>query len=180
MTELLAEREFARALSSAFVADLEAAPELREAIASGIIGPRRLRDMMVRAAESEASGYPGVPTFPNLRRLVRERIRLEGRIRSFGMGQDWVASMVGAIGAVANAAVAYTVGKDIAKAERERAQAIAAAAARQAELDAARERLAYSQQAKAEAGFPSGAGLPGWVLPAAAAAVVGGVLVLRG
>lgn len=182
MSELLAEKDFARAISSAFVADLAAAPELERAIASGAIGSRQLRNMMLRAVETETSGRAGVPHFPNLRRLARERMRLETRIRSFGMGQDWVTSMAAAIGAVATAAVTYTVGKDVAKAEREKAAAIAAATARQAELDAARERLAYSQQARAEAGFPSTTGTPGWVLPAAGAAVVvvGGILLLKG
>lgn len=180
MTELLAERDFARAISSAFVADMASAPELRRAIASGMIGPRKLRDMMVRAAEAEASGFPGVPTFPNLRRLVRERISIQGRIRSAGMGQDWMASMIGAIGAVAVAASTYTAGRDLAKAEKEKAEAIAAAAKRQAELDAARERLAYSQQARVEAGLQPSGGVPGWALPAAGAVVVGGFLLLRG
>jgi hypothetical protein len=193
MDGLLAERAFAQAISAAFVADVEAAPILKEAVASGAIGPRRLRDMMLRAIESEISGHAAVPTFPNLRKLAKEQIRIQGGIRSFGMGAaeaatsyDWIAPAVGAVTSIANLFVSYTTGKELVKLEKEKTAAYLRSQellARQAELDAAAKRLAYSKEAEAEAklGPLSIAGLPGWALPAAGAvAVVGGILLFRG
>jgi hypothetical protein len=194
MPVLLAEKEFARAISAAFVADVEAAPILKEAVASGAIGPRRLRDMMLRAIESEISGRAGVPTFPNLRKLAREQIRVQGRTRSFGMGvteapastsYDWIMSAAGAVTSIANAFISYQTGKKLIELEKEKTAAYLRSQellARQAELDAARARLAYSKEAEAEAkaGPLSIAGLPGWAVPAAGAAAVVGILLLRG
>lgn len=195
MSEILADRAFAEAISSAFVADVEAAPILKEAVASGIIGRRKLRDMMLRAIESEVSGRAGVPTFPNLRKLAREQIRIQARVRPSGMGAkettsyDWIGSAAGAVSTIANFFVTYQTSKELVSLEKEKTAAFVRAqeaAAKRAEVDAVAKRLAYSKQAEAEAkaeaeaGPLSVAGLPGWAVPAAAVAVVGGILLLKG
>jgi hypothetical protein len=195
MAGLLAERAFAEAISSAVVADFASAPILEEAVASGVIGPRKLRDMMLRAVESEVSGRAVVPLFPNLRKLAREQIRLESGIRPFGMGApapvaetdySWIGFAAGAFTSVANAVVSYQTGKKLVGLEEERTAAyvrLQETLAKRAELDATAARLSYSKQAEeeAKAGPLSVAGIPGGIVAAGAvAAVVGGALLLKG
>lgn len=194
MTKILAEGEFATALAAAAVADMERAPALKEAVASGAVSARALREMMLRDVESEAAGYPGVQIFPNIRRLIRDRAELQERLRAAGMeaaevpattSYDWLAPAVGAFTSIAGAIVNYQTQKKLAEAAKETAVATARSqelAAKQAELDAAATRLAYSKEAKAQSGLIPEIipGVPGWAIPVGIAAVVGGVLLLRG
>jgi len=195
---LLAEKDFAKAITAAAVADFAAAPNLQDAIASGVIGARKLRDMMLRAAESEVSGFPDVPTFPNLRKLIRSWVQVESGSRASGMGApapapatdySWISSAFSAVTTIANTYVNYKTGKELVEIEKEKAAAATRTQeilARQAELDAANARLIYSKQAEAEARAESEGGplkipgVPGWVVPGVGAlAIIGGILAFR-
>jgi hypothetical protein len=174
MTELLETGNLARELSSAFVADIDNAPALKDAIARGAIGPARLHQMLSKDIRSNS------PLFPRLGKVVRAQATLQA-----GMGQDWVGSLSQALVGVSLAAVTYLSGKKVVESEKEKAAAVTSAvaaaqttAAQQAQLEAAKAKVGQSGSIS-DVLTSTVAGVPVWVIPAGLAAIIAGYLALR-
>ncbi len=149
----------AYAFATAFVADIESAPSLKEALVRKRISRNGLIRIVSRDIEAFQRGARGHALFPNVRAVAREFVAQERRqIKATGvsgLGQwDAIASVIGAAaGAAANiySSVKNTeMQKDLLRLQQQRAQAEMAVAQLQAQ--AAQTQLA---QANAAAGNAS-------------------------
>jgi hypothetical protein len=173
--DIKAKKEYAKAFSAAFVADIERSPLLKRSIIEKKIGPRGLANIAYRSLSGK-----GHDLFPNLRQIVKEAAKLE--IAPSGMGQwaDLVGSLVSTAAEVATKA--YTTrlesktAESIAKLQTKQQQAAAAAA----ELQAKAAQLQYSdaeaaaRRAERAAAPLSVFGIPWWGV-ALGIAGVGGI-----
>jgi hypothetical protein len=174
MSELLEPKEFAKALATAFIVDIDNSPMLKESIASGNIGPIQLKGMISRDIRSSS------PLFTETSKVVKKQASLQS-----GMGQDWVSSLSNAIAGVAVAATTYLAGKKVVESEKDKADAIVQAteaakqlATRQAAIDTAKSSL--SPPASGEVAIPGVGNVPIWGIAAGGLAVViGGILLFR-
>lgn len=174
MTELLEDTSFAEALASAFVSDVSNAPALKSQIEDGVVDAEKLQKMISKDVRS------GSPLFPKVGEVIKDQAKLQA-----GMGQDWVASLTGAIAGVAVAATTYLAGKKVAAAQEDKANAIVQATAtaktvadQQAQLDAAKARLAPPASV-GDVLTSTVAGVPVWTIPVGLAAIIGVALLLR-
>ena len=101
----------ARAFAAAFVADIEAAPFLKEQLLRGRLTRGGLTRIVTRDVEGGLAGRRGGPAlFPNLRAVAAEFLAQEHRpVHGAGMGQ-WDA-IAGVIGAAAGAAASIYTAK---------------------------------------------------------------------
>jgi len=180
MAELLAGPDFARAIATAFVSDVDRAPALKDAISRGFIGAEKLRQMISQDIRSNSK------RFPRLGELFRSQADLQTGMGAEEASTDWFSSAIKLLTTTVVTGVTYLQGKKVLEAEKERAEATVSAveqarqtAAKRAELDATRERLAQSQQAKREVGLVPGLGIPIWTVPVGLAAIIGGILLLK-
>ena len=178
MTELLDSEKFASAIATAFVSDIDHAPALKEAVADGHVSAERLRQIVSRDIRSSS------PLFPRLGEVVRSQAALQSGMGADPAPTDWVSSLANILSTVTLTTVNYLGGKKILAAEKERAEAVVqataaarAAADRQAQLDAARERLAQSSSGNVLTSTV--AGVPVWTIPVGLAAIIGGYLIFR-
>ncbi|MGI0150061.1 MAG: hypothetical protein ACREDF_11100 [Thermoplasmata archaeon] len=178
-----AKPEYARAFSTAFVADIERSPSLRSALSEGKLDGRGLAAIAFRSLSGK-----GPDLFPNLRRIVKETAKLE--VAPSGMGQ-W-AELAGAlVSTAANvAAKTYTAkleaqtATSIAKLQTQQQQAAAAAAELQAKAAALQYSNAEAAVRRAEAvsggPTPSVLGVPWWGVALGVVGIGGvGYLLLR-
>lgn len=101
----------ARAFATAFVADVEAAPFLKEQLVNGRLGRGGLTRIILRDLSGGLNGRRGGPAlFPNLRAVSAEFLAQEARpVHGGGMGQfDVIASLVGAAAGAASSIYSAT------------------------------------------------------------------------
>lgn len=163
---------YSRAITSAFLADMVAAPTLARLIQARQLDGRGLADVILRDLAREASRERGPVLFPNLRAVLRTQVNVEV-IKAGGMSEwaELASAVVGAAGAYVTAQQQAKTQEAIAKLQLQQQQAAA---------EAQRAALAAAQGVPgATAGtLPrTGEGLPSWLLPAAAVLGIGGVIV---
>lgn len=166
------DRDYARALASAFSADLARNPLLEEKI--GDMTKENFVSLVGRDLARELTGRESVVLFPNVRALMRARLRAQSHAPA-GMGQ-WAEILSSVVPAIAKAAgdvySAKVQAKTQYKIEKKNIQS-QAILARQEELRAARERALQAGgqpvplpsgtvpvETSVAAGMPS---LPSWV-----------------
>ncbi|MGH9389542.1 MAG: hypothetical protein ACRD1Z_07995 [Vicinamibacteria bacterium] len=173
-------KEYARAFSAAFVADLARDPDLSLRVARGRVSAAGLRDEAFRDIARGVRG--GRTRFPHLQRLVRQQMEVEKRVlRDAGVGAEAPAKPEANVwdaigGAIAGAA---TIASNVltTKYEAKGNEAVASLNAQSQQLSLQAQQLAAQTAARAAAGPPSET--PGWVVPAAVGVgllLVGGVV----
>lgn len=170
--EIKAKREFAEAVSAAFVADIVRAPSITQAIRERKLGSEGLSNIARRELFREMYGKSGPVLFPNLRSLFRSHRKFDRSPLQAGMaGLGDVFDLLGT--AVEQAAKVYT-----AKVEGKTQEAVAKLQTQQvvsaAELEAAiaRQKSAAAQTSPAA---PGGPGVPPYTVTRTAPTEEGGI-----
>ncbi len=190
-------RELRKAVETALEADMIRAGKLGLAIDRRWLRPDQFRNILVRDLTRASRQEGGVELFPNVRAVLRTQENvLTLRQRRLGTGLGWVEALTGVLDSLVKVGGKYATaryeGKTMVKIHKIQAQTeMLQLKAAQMAADRARMELARSQRAtEAIATGPSGAvpvydaqgnvtmqkpesGLPGWLIPAAAVAVVG-------
>lgn len=164
--------QYSKAITSAFLADMAAAPTLVRSVEARRVNGRGLADIILGDLDRGVSGAKPV-LFPNLRAVMRTQINVETAKASGGMG-EWAELAAAVVSAAGSYVTATQTAKMAAKTESIAKQQAAAAA----EADRQRAALAAAQGVPSAA-VPSGGGegLPSWLLPAAGVVAVGGAIV---
>lgn len=108
----------ANAFSAAFIADIEAAPFLKEQLVRGRLTKDSLTRIVLRDLQGGLKGYrAGPPLFPNLRAVATEFLAQEARpVHGAGMGQwDAIAGVIGAAAGAASSIYSAKVNTDLQK-----------------------------------------------------------------
>ncbi len=195
-------RELQKAVETALEADMIRAGKLGLALDRRWLRPDQFRNILVRDLTRASRREGGVELFPNVRAVLRTQENvLTLRQRRLGTGLGWVEALTGVLDSLVKAGGRYATaryeGKTMVRIQKIQAQTeMLHLKAAQMAADRARMELARSQAAaQATATGPSGAvpiydaqgnvtmekpesGLPGWLIPAAAIAVVGTTVVV--
>ncbi len=187
-------KELRKAVETALEADMIRAKKLGLALDRRWLQPNQFRNILVRDLTRASRQEGGVELFPNVRAVLRTQenvLALKRRRLGTGLGTwgELFGSLIEVGGKYATARYQGKTGEKIAKIQAQTDMARLRFA--QIQADRARMELARSQAAaQATATGPSGAvpvydsqgnvtmqkpdsGLPGWIIPAAAVAVVG-------
>ena len=174
-------RAAANAFALSFIADLEAAPQLKEAIIRKQINGRGLANIVLRDIDRGRRRMPGPALFPNIRKVSGMILKSEGELAG-GLGQwDAIASAIsaaaGAASSIYGAKITADAQRKLISLEAQKNQAAIAIADLQAK--AAQTQLAAANVAAGNAADgsvltvgrlgPQISGIP--ILPAAAAAI---------
>ena len=195
-------RELQKAVETALEADMIRAGKLGLALDRRWLQPNQFRNILVRDLTRASRQEGGVELFPNVRAVLRTQENvLTLRQRRLGTGLGWVEALTGVLDSLVKVGGKYATaryeGKTMVRIQeiQSRTDMLRLKAA-QMEADRARMQLARSQRAtEAIATGPSGAvpiydaqgnvtmqkpdtGLPSWLIPAAAIAVVGTTVVV--
>jgi hypothetical protein len=154
----LAPAEFARAASTAFVADVARSPSLEKAITDRSISKDGLKNLILGDLARGVSGSPGPVLFPNMRELVQTEVKVGEHRLSVGLSQFDFGGLIGAVAGIAAGAINYSAAASTQRAQLQSQQLSIQMA--QIQADTARLQLAAQQ------------GLPGTVAGTPGASIV--------